>query len=180
MYNQVHQLARISSECQIKVIRCNEVKVKDAEGCDLIIFSPGPCTPLETGNSMEIIDYWKDKISMLGICLGHQLLAHFYNAEVDRSFVPLHGLTSIIEHNGSWPFKDVPDQFDGARYHSLSVKSKINEFTVCAKTLDDENMCILREKKDIFQLGFQFHPESFLTKYGDSLIRNVCKRSGII
>tara|TARA_Y100001970_G_scaffold256335_1_gene333960 strand:+ start:124 stop:708 length:585 start_codon:yes stop_codon:yes gene_type:complete len=180
VHNLVHQLARVVPHCPVNIIRCDKVLPKDAEKAELIVFSPGPCTPLETGGSWAVINHWKSDIPMLGVCLGHQLLANFLGAKINRSLSPLHGLVSCIEHNGSWPFKGIPKNFYAARYHSLAVVPENHYFDTCAWLENGEPMAILREEDKAFQLGVQFHPESFLTLEGDLLIKNVCAQAGII
>ena len=180
VHNLVHQLARVAPRYPVNVIRCDKVLPSDAEKASLIVFSPGPCTPLETGGSRSVINYWINDIPMLGVCLGHQLLAHSLGGKISRSLNPLHGLASCIEHNRSWPFKGISRKFYAARYHSLAVVPETDCFVTCAWLKNGEPMAILREEDEIFQLGVQFHPESFLTLEGDLLIKNVCTRAGII
>ena len=117
---------------------------------------------------------------MIGVCLGHQLLAHCQGGRIDCATQPLHGLASKITHDGSWPFEGIPRSFEAARYHSLVVVDEGSAYQACARDDDGTTMSILREQANIFQLGVQFHPESFLTPCGDRLMKNVCRRAGLL
>ncbi|MCY7410291.1 MAG: aminodeoxychorismate/anthranilate synthase component II [Chitinophagales bacterium] len=127
-----------------------------------IILSPGPETPAKAGVMMELIEYFHDKIPVLGICLGHQGIGEFFGATLVRAEKIMHGKTSSVQHNQHPVFKNIPSPFDAMRYHSLLLKN-VDETSlqVIAKTKDDEVMAIVHPHYKI--CGIQFHPESILT-----------------
>ncbi|MFA5317612.1 MAG: aminodeoxychorismate/anthranilate synthase component II, partial [Dehalococcoidales bacterium] len=83
-----------------------------------IIISPGPCTPLEAGISNDLIWYFGGRIPILGVCLGHQCIGYVYGGQIVRAEVPTHGKSSLINHDGQTVYRDLPNPFDGGRYHS--------------------------------------------------------------
>lgn len=143
---------------------------------DYVIISPGPCTPREAGISLEVIGELGREIPMLGICLGHQAIGHFFGAHVIRAGEIVHGKTSPIYHNGRDIFQGLPSPFQATRYHSLLLERE--NFPSCleitAKTPDGQIMGIKHQRYPLY--GVQFHPESILTEYGAELLRNFLHR----
>src|SRR5262245_29703571 len=91
---------------------------------DAIVISPGPCTPNESGVSLDVVmELWKST-PILGVCFGHQAIGAAFDGQVVRAPVPMHGRTSLIHHSGSGVFAKVPDPFPACRYHSLIVEAK--------------------------------------------------------
>ena len=137
---------------------------------DKIIISPGPGTPVDSGNSNQIIQQFMNQKPILGVCLGHQCIGSVFGVDIRQSKRILHGKTSLIHHNQSGLFNGIQSPFQGARYHSLSLESIPNGFHKTAWTNDDEIMGIQHESLPIF--GVQFHPESFLTPMGSKILEN--------
>ncbi|OQY99595.1 MAG: anthranilate/aminodeoxychorismate synthase component II [Candidatus Brocadia sp. UTAMX2] len=137
-----------------------------------IIISPGPCTPKEAGISNDIIKQFTGKIPILGVCLGHQCIAHTYGADVVRARRLMHGKTSLIKHDSKTIYRGLSNPFEATRYHSLIVKevSLPDCLEVTARADDDEIMGI--RHKECSLEGVQFHPESFLTAEGPKLLKN--------
>jgi len=137
-----------------------------------IVISPGPCTPLEAGISNDVIRYFGGKIPILGVCLGHQCIGYVYGAKVAHAPVPTHGKTSLIYHDRRTIYKELPNPFEGGRYHSLVVTwdKPLAELEATAHTADGVNMGI-RHKKYVVE-GVQFHPESIMTDVGHTLLAN--------
>jgi para-aminobenzoate synthetase component 2 len=141
-----------------------------------LVISPGPCTPTETGVSLDLIRAFAGRIPILGVCLGHQAIAHVYGMTVDRHDTPMHGKTSEIYHDDQGIFQGLPNPFTATRYHSLIVDRTTvpEEFEISAWTEQDEVMG-LRWKAPAGQApmdGVQFHPESFLSTQGPELVAN--------
>jgi anthranilate synthase/aminodeoxychorismate synthase-like glutamine amidotransferase len=138
---------------------------------DALVLSPGPKTPKDAGLLPEIIEYFHDKIPVLGICLGHQGIGEFFGAELTKAPVPVHGKTSTLYHQNHTLFKGLPDHFEVMRYHSLLLKKIENtELEEIASTPTGEVMAIAHKKLPI--IGVQFHPESILTEHGLQILRN--------
>ncbi len=171
-YNLVHYLAELGED--VVVHRNDKIELEDIGKLnpDILVISPGPCTPKEAGISVEAIREFAGRIPILGVCLGHQSLAYAYGAEIVRADRLLHGKTSEIHHDGKGIYKNIPDPFEATRYHSLLInkKSLPEEFEISAWTDEGEIMGI-RHKKHIIE-GVQFHPESILTKHGKDLLGN--------
>lgn len=144
---------------------------------DSILISPGPGTPDDSGISMELIEEFKEKIPIFGVCLGLQCIGEFFGGNVIRAPAVMHGKTSLIKHDGKGVFKSLPNPFEATRYHSLIVDRDTlpDDLEVTAET-DDGLIMGLRHK--IFPVeGVQFHPESILTNVGYSLLENFFSRN---
>ncbi len=131
-----------------------------------IIVSPGPCTPVEAGISVEVIRRFGPTVPILGVCLGHQAIGAAYGGEIVRARAPMHGKTSRIYHEGRSIFAGLPSPLTATRYHSLVIapESCPPELEVTATTDDDEIMAV--QHRGFPVTGVQFHPESVLTEYG--------------
>lgn len=143
---------------------------------DKIVISPGPKTPDEAGNCLEIIKDLSGKIPILGICLGHQSIGQAFGGKVVHAKTLFHGKSSDIKHNGEGIFSGVKSPLKIARYHSLVVEkdSIPNCFKILAMTDDGEVMAI--EHKDLDVIGLQFHPESIITDEGKKIIKNFVEK----
>ncbi|MEA1891746.1 MAG: aminodeoxychorismate/anthranilate synthase component II [Campylobacterota bacterium] len=176
-YNIVQYCKELGAD--LKIIRNDEMDIDAIEKLNpqKIIISPGPASPNEAGVTLDVIDYFKDKLPILGICLGHQSIAQVFGAEVVRAKNMMHGKTSTMKRVLECDiFKDLPDQFIATRYHSLIVNKKslpdVIEPTAYSED-DDEIMAIKIKNKDIY--GVQFHPESIMSEYGHKIIGNFLK-----
>jgi len=137
-----------------------------------IVISPGPCTPLESGISNDVIRSFGGKIPLLGVCLGHQAIGYVYGGIVGRVKLPMHGKTSSVRHDEKTIYKGLPNPFVGGRYHSLVVEH--NSFPDCLEIsawTDDNVIMGIRHKKYVVE-GIQFHPESILTPVGHDVLKN--------
>ncbi len=171
-YNLVHYFGELGED--ISVYRNDKISIAEISELhpDIIVVSPGPCTPKEAGISVEVIKEFAGKVPILGVCLGHQSVAYAFGSEIVRAERLLHGKTSMIHHDGKGIYEGIPDPFEATRYHSLLVDrgSLPDEFDITAWTDEDEIMGI-RHKQYLIE-GVQFHPESILTKCGKDLLRN--------
>jgi para-aminobenzoate synthetase component 2 len=142
-----------------------------------IIISPGPCTPLEAGISNDVIRYFRGKIPILGVCLGHQCIGYVYGGLVRRAALPMHGKESVIHHDGETIFKGIPSPLVAGRYHSLVIDaaSVPSTLEVSAKTEDGVIMGV-RDRRNAVE-GVQFHPESIMTPAGHDILTNFLKMS---
>ena len=139
---------------------------------DGIVISPGPKSPKEAGLSLEIIDKFKGKLPILGICLGHQCIGHYFNAEVIKGKEPVHGKMFYINHYNKDLFKDVKNPLRVTRYHSLIVDKNDfpNELEITSETEDNVIMGIKHKSLPIY--GVQFHPEAEMTEEGHKILNN--------
>ena len=135
----------------------------------IIVLSPGPGHPAEAYTSIQIVQQWYQQHPILGICLGHQILAQALNGSIHRDENPLHGKSVHVHHTGQTLFKGLPSPMQIARYHSLYVNKVPNQFTVSAHY---EGMIMAMHHKFYPVFGLQFHPESILTPLGKTLIQN--------
>jgi len=174
-YNLVQYIGELGYEVVVKrndEITCEEVNTLNPEK---IVISPGPCTPLEAGISVEIIKTIEKPI--FGVCLGHQAIGVAFGGEVIKANEPIHGKLSLIKHIESGVFKDIENPYNVVRYHSLIVNPEnlSDELEITATLVEDENMIMGLSHKTKPIVGVQFHPESIDTKFGKKLINNFLK-----
>jgi len=172
VYNLVQYLGEIGED--IQVFRNDKLTLAQIEDMrpDHIIISPGPCTPDEAGISLELIKYFKGKIPILGVCLGHQAIGQAFGGDIVRAPHLVHGKTSLIFHDGRGVFAGLKSPLTATRYHSLIIKQETlpDCFEISAKTDQGEIMGI-RHKEYLIE-GVQFHPESILTEGGHNMLNN--------
>jgi len=160
--------------CELLVRRNDEISLDEiaALAPERICISPGPCTPGEAGISKEVILTFGQQIPILGVCLGHQCVAEAYGGKVIRAARLMHGKSSMIRHNGTLLFSDLPNPFEAGRYHSLVVER--STFPTCLDIIaesDDSEIMALRHREFPVH-GVQFHPESVLTPDGKRILAN--------
>ncbi|ORU23812.1 anthranilate synthase component II, partial [Francisella tularensis subsp. holarctica] len=137
-----------------------------------IIIGPGPGHPDELKNIYPIIEYCQQKkLPLLGICLGHQLIAQYYGAKIIKAKQIYHGkLSEIKQLQSSALYKDHPVKFAVTRYHSLIVNDIKELLITLAATDNHEIMAFAHQNAKIF--GVQYHPEAYLTEYGLATLKN--------
>ena len=176
-YNLVQYLGELGED--VRVYRNDKITLQQIEDLapERIVISPGPCTPNEAGISIDVIEHFKGKLQILGVCLGHQSIGQAFGGHIVHAKNIMHGKTSEISHNNSDVFKDIDVPFTATRYHSLVVEKDTlpDCFEITAWTEDDnkemDEIMGLRHK-DYPIYGVQFHPESILTAYGHQLLQN--------
>ncbi len=136
-----------------------------------IVISPGPCTPLTAGISNEIVSRFGGKIPILGVCLGHQCIGHVYGGRIGRSS-PVHGKTSLIEHDGKTIYEGLPNPFPAMRYHSLIIEAEGLPSCLKITARTPEGTIVGVRHRDYVVEGVQFHPESILTEVGHDILAN--------
>ena len=179
-YNLVQRVGEIDlladQTREIRVLRNDDVTVEEAEKLapTHLLISPGPCTPDKSGVSRELIEAFRGKIPILGVCLGHQAIADLYGMRVVRYSPPVHGKRSLVHHDNGGVLAGLPSPFEATRYHSLVVEvdSITDEFTMSDWTDDGICMGIRWNGTGAPLEGVQFHPESFLTTIGPQLLMN--------
>lgn len=171
-YNLVQQLGQFN--CKTIVKRNDAIDLDDIIKIkpDKILISPGPKRPEDSEVSLDIIKELSPTIPILGVCLGLQAIALVYGGKVVKAKHPVHGMTSNILHDNKTIFRNVPQNFEAMRYHSLLVDKDTlpNSFEITALT---EDGIIMGMRHKTFPLeGIQFHPESILTEQGSKIISN--------
>lgn len=171
-WNVYQLLAEIGAD--VSVVRNDEITVDRIAAAppDHIVLSPGPGRPEDAGVTCDVVTSLAGVVPILGICLGHQCIAHGFAARVDRIDLPLHGKTSPILHDGRGVFAGLAASFSGTRYHSLAVNrdSIPEELEVSAVTPDGIVMGVRHRTHQIH--GVQFHPESIASQLGRELFTN--------
>jgi len=172
----VHNLARYFELCGINTLikRNDKITINDIKALNpkAIILSPGPCTPKESGISLDLVKQFAPTIPILGVCLGQQTIAEAFAAPTIKT-TPHHGRTSTITHNETGLFQNLPTPMDVGRYHSLTNDVSVApDLIITAQTQDQDNIPMAIQHKTHPTYGVQFHPESILTKYGLEIIRN--------
>ena len=171
----VHNLARYVGELgyQRRVVRNDAVSLDEiaALAPRAIILSPGPCAPQQAGISGDVVRRFAAAIPILGVCLGHQVIAECFDGQVRRAHYPRHGKASMIRHDGTGIFAGLPDPLRAGRYHSLAVDVlDAGPLRITARADDGEIMAVAHESLPVH--GVQFHPESILTSSGHALLAN--------
>jgi len=172
-YNLVQYLGELGAE--VLVVRNDAASVDEvaASKPERIVISPGPGRPEDAGITMGVVRHLGERTPILGVCLGHQAIGAVFGGQVVRAGVPMHGKTSLIEHNGRGVFRGMSESFAASRYHSLVVAEQglPDDLEVTARTRNDGIIMGLRHRRWPVH-GVQFHPESILTGEGHKLLRN--------
>jgi len=165
---------RTSTTREMQVFRNDEITIEQAIALEPehLIISPGPCTPAESGISQALIGHFQGKIPILGVCLGHQAIGALHGMKIQQYNFPVHGKTSLVHHDSTGVFTNVPNPFEATRYHSLIIDTASipPSFTMNAWTEEGVCMGIRWDGEGSLLQGVQFHPESFLTTEGPQLI----------
>ena len=171
-YNLFHYISKIRKN--VDVIRNDKIDGKTVlkKKYDKIVISPGPGNPNQAGNCLKIVKEVYQKIPILGVCLGHQVIGQVFGGKIINAKNLMHGKISKIRHNKKGLFKNIKNNFEATRYHSLVVdREKFpKNLLITAETRNKTIMGLMHKEHDIH--GFQFHPESISTKVGMKLIKN--------
>ncbi len=171
-YNLVHFLGELGAE--LTVFRNDKITLDEIEKMapDGIVLSPGPCTPNEAGICLSLIDRFKDKTPILGVCLGHQAIGQAMGGDVIRAPELMHGKTSRINHTGKGLFRGLNSGFEATRYHSLTVKPETLPPVLEITATTDDGVIMGLQHKSLPLHGVQFHPESIASENGHALLQN--------
>ena len=145
-----------------------EIITREWEG---LIISPGPESPKKAGNLMRILDYYHDKIPVLGICLGHQAIGEYFGGKLEKCQKPVHGkVHQVYQVNTHDLLEGLPESFEVTRYHSLEIKGIPDSLKILLETKEGQIMAMVHGHFPI--VGIQYHPEAVLTQYGKEIISN--------
>ena len=182
-FNLVQRFGELDRFLRIEVVRNDQISVEEAESLrpSRLVISPGPCTPREAGVSAALVQHFRGRIPILGVCLGHQTIGDCHGMLVRRNDEPVHGKTSEIHHDGFGLFEGLSNPFVATRYHSLVIDPATisPDFERTAWTAKGEVMGLRwKAPPGCAPLeGVQFHPESFLTEEGPRLLENFLRMS---
>ncbi|MFO0916336.1 MAG: aminodeoxychorismate/anthranilate synthase component II [Pirellulales bacterium] len=180
-YNLVQRLGEIDPKLDIRVERNDQITVAEIERLkpSHLIISPGPCTPNEAGISMDCARHFAGRIPVLGVCLGHQSIGQCTGGTIVRAKHLMHGKTDQIHHSNRGLFAGLPNPFIATRYHSLVIAPETvpAEFEVVGWSFapDGSKEVMAIEHRKYPLIGWQFHPESFLTECGPELLSRFIK-----
>ncbi len=174
-YNLVQMFRRFPL-C-IEVYRSDRIRIVDVleKQPDYLLISPGPKDPEDCGISTHLVQAAAGRFPMLGVCLGMQCINAAFGGKTVRAPLPVHGKVSRVFHRQEGIFTGVPSPFRVARYHSLAIDPTGTELAMTAWSEDGVIMGIAAPEKAIY--GVQFHPESFMTEFGHTLIENFLQTS---
>ncbi|MBU4541326.1 MAG: aminodeoxychorismate/anthranilate synthase component II [Firmicutes bacterium] len=171
-YNLVQYLEKLNETVIVK--RNDKITLDEiAEMApSMIVLSPGPCTPNESGICLDVVHRFKGEIPILGICLGHQIIGQAFGCKIIKALEPVHGKVHAISHDNSGVFDGLANPLKVTRYHSLVVENQEipGFFEITART--DQNEIMGMRHKDYPIEGVQFHPEAILTEMGMELLDN--------
>jgi len=170
-FNLLHLIEKVS-EAKVDVVRNNQLLNIDVKFYDAIIISPGPGIPSEAGQLMQFIHQNINFKPFFGVCLGHQAIAEALGAKLKNLSFPFHGVKSEIQTNQKGIFKNLPNKFNVARYHSWVVDTENfpNDFEITATDQNNNIMAFQHKSKPI--IGIQFHPESILSDFALEIMSN--------
>ena len=171
-YNLFHYLSSLKTKVQ--VYRNDKINIPDIakKGFDRIVISPGPGNPNQSGNCLKIVREIHNKIPILGVCLGHQIIGQVFGSKIIQAKKLMHGKTSSIISKKIGLLKNLPKNFEATRYHSLIIDKKTlsKDLEITAETKEGLIMGIKHKKYNVH--GVQFHPESIKTKLGIKILKN--------
>ncbi len=178
-YNLVQYLGELGARAVVK--RNDQVTVADVESLrpERIVLSPGPGRPEDAGIMMDLIRAMGERTPILGVCLGHQAIGAVYGGTVVRAAAPMHGKTSMIDHDRRGVFAGLDAPFEASRYHSLVVAEQgfPDSLEISARTVGDGVIMGVRHRRLPIH-GVQFHPESILTGEGRRILGNFLEGRG--
>jgi anthranilate synthase/aminodeoxychorismate synthase-like glutamine amidotransferase len=170
-YNLVDYFQQLG--CQVEVIKNDALSLADLKQLkpQAVIISPGPSSPINAGLSLAAIAHFAGKVPILGVCLGHQAIGHYFGATITKAAAPVHGKLATIYHDNQSLFLQLPQPLSVVRYHSLLIdKQNLPDCLTISATTDDGLIMAIRHKTWPIE-GVQFHPEAILTEQGLTLLK---------
>ena len=171
-FNLYHYLSTLKTS--VDVVRNDKINTNEIlkKKYNKIVISPGPGNPSQSGNCISIVKLLCKKIPILGVCLGHQIIAQVFGSKIVQTNKLMHGKTSLIKSKKIGILKNLPSTFEATRYHSLIIEKKTlsKNLIITAETNDGIIMGIMHNKYNVH--GVQFHPESIKTPLGLKILKN--------
>jgi anthranilate synthase component 2 len=171
-WNLVHLLGRETP--RIDVVRNDEVTVDEilTGRPDAVVLSPGPCTPNEAGICLDLVRRGAETLPMFGVCLGLQAMGQAFGGRVVRAPIPMHGKVSTVRHDATGIFHGLDEPFAATRYHSLVVERDTCPDALAVTAESEDGLVMALAHRTLPVHGVQFHPESVLSRHGDTMVRN--------
>ena len=174
-FNLVQYFGELGAKVTVK--RNDEISLQDIEAAQPthLCFSPGPCTPTEAGICLEALDYFKGKLPILGVCLGHQSIGQAFGGRIVRARAPMHGKVDVLQHTAEGVFDNLPNPFNVTRYHSLVIEreSLPDCLHITAWSGEKATGEIMGVRHNTLNIeGVQFHPESIMSEHGHAMLKN--------
>ena len=167
-YNLAHYFEKL--DCEVSVIRNDELDLSSLKQFDKLVLSPGPGLPNEKENLFELLEQFNGKIPILGICLGMQAIGEFLGGSIKNQSIVKHGLAEKITiSNTNYLFQSFSNSINVGLYHSWKV---VNITSKNITSISENNVIMSIEFPENKLYGVQFHPESILTENGLELLRN--------
>ncbi|WP_163527623.1 anthranilate synthase component II [Halobacillus ihumii] len=176
-YN-LSQYFRLLDE-DVVVYRNDQATIKKIEHLapDLLVISPGPGHPTESGICYEVLNHFYRTIPILGICLGHQIIVDFFGGKVAKGKRPMHGKVTMMTHDGKSIFHGVPCVVQATRYHSLQTPAEDLPLSLEISAMSEDSVVMAVRHHTHPVEGIQFHPESILTEHGFQMLSNAYDRA---
>lgn len=171
-FNLVQLIGKFTNDIVVK--RNDKITIDEIRELapDKIVISPGPGKPEDSNISLDVIKELGKDIPVLGVCLGHQGIGVCFGGSITNAPVLMHGKTSTVTHDDKSIFRDIPQEFEAGRYHSLVIdKQSLPEDLLVTASTDEDVIMGVRHKEYPIE-GIQFHPESVLTPEGVNIIKN--------
>ena len=179
VYNLARYFERLGQEvCVVRNDALDLPRVRAMQPAALVL-SPGPCTPRQAGASLELVRLLHTDLPMLGVCLGHQVIAEALGARIVRAPRPVHGQTSDVHHDGTGLFATIASPMRVCRYHSLVVEPDSLPAVLRPTGWCDGDVLMAFEHECLPVFGVQFHPEAILTEGGFQLLANFLRQAGL-
>ncbi|MFI5149166.1 MAG: anthranilate synthase component II [Bacteroidia bacterium] len=171
-YNLVHCIEKVSPH-KVEVFRNNRISLAEIVVYDKILLSPGPGLPAEAGILKQVIETYAPSKSILGVCLGQQAIAEVFGARLRNLDKVYHGVASEVEVlQDDLLFRTIPSRFQAGRYHSWVVDTQGFPASLEVTVKDEQGLIMGLRHRTYDVRGVQFHPESVLTEFGETIIKN--------
>lgn len=171
-YNLVHYFKQLDPD--VRVYQNSEITAGEiaALSPELLVLSPGPGRPVQSGATREALESLSGEIPILGVCLGFQTIVEHFGGHVIKGQKPMHGKVSLVHHDGNGLYECVSSPAKVTRYHSLIADKKTMPGCLKVTAVSEDGVVMSVQHTDLPVAGIQFHPESILTDDGFTMLEN--------
>ena len=171
-YNLVHLIEKVS-DIPFDVLKNDQISLNEVNRYTKILLSPGPGLPSEAGIMPELLKTYAETKSILGVCLGLQAIGEAFGCPLKNLQTVVHGMATPVTITGQdLLFKNYPKVFNAGRYHSWVIDEKKINDSLIVTAVDEQGFIMAAKHKSYDVRGVQFHPESILSEYGETFIKN--------